>query len=770
MNHARGGRAAERWAEWMVRWRWAVLLLTLIAVAVLGSGARFLSFTNDYRVFFSKENPSLTAFENLQDTYTRNDNVLIMLLPRSGTVFDRHVLQAVKELTEKAWQVPYSSRVDSLTNFQHTWADGDDLMVEDLVDDPAALSDADLERIRDIAVHEPLLVNRIVAPDGRATGVNITIELPGKDPTREGKEVMAHVHRLVDEMRARYPDIDWYLSGIVVMNEAFPKATQSDMKQLVPLAFLAIVIGLWLFLRTALGTLGVVLVILFSIVMAMGSAGWLGIRLTPPAASAPTLILTLAVADGVHFLLSCLFAMRHGADRHAAVVESLRINFHPIFLTSLTTVIGFLSMNFSDAPPFHDLGNIVAMGVTWAFVLSVSFLPAWAAVMPIRPRARKERNHLWIDGLADFVIRRRRPLLVGGLVLSLGLSAFVPKNQLNDVFVHYFDETMTFRQHADMVDKYLAGLYFIDFSLDSGEPGGVADPEFLRQVDAFAEWLRRQPGVRHVASITDVFKRLNRNMHGDDPAWYRLPEQRDLAAQYLLLYEMSLPYGLDLNNQINVDKSATRLSATLDILSTNEVLALERRAEAWLKQHAPKLATRGASPTIMFANIGKRNIRSMLLGTTVALVLISLVLVFALRSLKLGLISLLPNLLPAGMAFGIWGLLVGEVGLALSVVTSMSLGIVVDDTVHFLSKYVRARREQHLAPAEAVRYAFHNVGVALFVTTVVLTAGFLVLATSHFELNSTMGLMTALTIVLALVLDFFLLPPLLLATDKGETI
>jgi hypothetical protein len=273
----------------------------------------------------------------------------------------------------------------------------------------------------------------------------------------------------------------------------------------------------------------------------------------------------------------------------------------------------------------------------------------------------------------------------------------------------------------------------------------------------------------HVSSLSDTMKRLNMNLHGDDPAWYRIPQSRELAAQYLLLYEMSLPYGLDLNNQINVDKSATKLDVSIRSISSNGTIALEERAQRWLEKNAPAtMQAHGASPSIMFSHIGARNIRSMLWGTTAALVLISVILIFALRSLRIGLISLVPNLVPAAMAFGLWGLLVGQVGLALSVVAGMTLGIVVDDTVHFLSKYLRARREEGLSPEDAVRYAFHTVGTALWTTSVVLIAGFLVLTWSPFEINSGMGLLTAITIGLALVADFLLLPTLLMTLDKRE--
>ena len=758
----------KSYAEWILRWRWLVILATLISVGLLASGGRFLSMTNDYRVFFSEDNPQLAAFENLQDTYTKTDNVLIMLLPKDGNAMSASVAGAVTELTEAAWQIPYSIRVDSLSNFQHTYAEGDDLVVIDLIEDPQSLSAKQLTAKGEIAINEPLLRNRLISDKLHATGINITIELPGLNEKTEVPDVVAFVRKMMVGFEEKYPQVEFYVTGVIMLNNAFPEASLKDIASLIPLAVLAIIIGMIIFLRTISGTATTLVVIFMSIFAAMGTAGWLGIRLTPPAMSAPTMILTLAAADAIHFLSTMLFRMRHGDSKHEAIVESLRINFHPIFLTSLTTAIGFLSMNFSDAPPFRDLGNITAMGVVYAFFLSVTFLPALISVLPVKPKKDKTRTHHIMDGIAEFVIRFRTPLLLGVGTLILVFASLVPRNELNDNFVQYFDETIEFRTDTDKVAENLTGLYFIDYSMDSKEPGGISEPAFLHQIEKFANWYREQPETKHVNVITDVFKRLNRNMHGDNAAFNKIPEERTLAAQYLLLYEMSLPYGLDLNNQINIDKSATRLSVTLETITTQQALALEQRALTWMAQNTPNLVTQGASPTIMFSHIGMRNIKSMLTGTTVALILISLILVFALRSFKLGMISLVPNLAPAVVAFGVWWIVRGEIGLALSIVTAMTLGIVVDDTVHFMSKYTRARREQGLSAEDAVRYAFSSVGVALWVTTIVLIAGFLVLSRSAFELNASTGLMTAITIAIALFIDFFFLPPLLMRLDKGS--
>jgi predicted RND superfamily exporter protein len=758
----------KAYAEWLVRWRYFILIAVVVLVAMAGSGARFITFDTDYRVFFSEDNPQLLAFEELQNTYTKTDNVMFVLAPKDGAVFNHETLTSVARLTEESWQIPYSLRVDSITNYQHTEADGDDLLVDDLVPDDEIdeLDDAALQRIRNIALNEPLLVNHLISGRGHVTGVNVTIQLPDDTTGKEVPSVAAFSRDLVEKVKAENPNLDVYLTGMVIMNNSFPEVSIHDQQTLVPLMFGIIILTLVLLLRSFVATIGTFTIIIFSIATAMGITGWLGMALTPPSASAPTIIMTLAVADCVHILVSFLHAMRRGLDKRSAMVESIRINLQPVFLTTLTTIIGFLSMNFSDAPPFRDLGNIVAMGVAAAFIFSVTFLPALMLVLPVRVKPESTRGTQLVDRFAEMVIARRNFLFWGMGILVVALVSFVPRNELNDEFIKYFDETVDFRSATEFTTANLTGLYTVDYSLGNGESGGVNDPAFLRDVQRFADWFRAQENVLHVTTLTDIMRRLNKNMHGDDPDWYRLPDDRELAAQYLLLYEMSLPYGLDLNNQIDISKSSTKLTVFLESLSSNELLAMEDKAQQWLTDNAPHLQSVSASPSVMFAYIGKRNIRSMLMGTSIALVLISLILVFALRSVKIGLISLVPNLAPAAMGFGLWGLLYGQVGLGLSIVAGLTLGIVVDDTVHFLSKYLRARREQGMNSQDAVRYAFHTVGVALLVTTIVLVAGFLVLAQSTFKLNSDMGLLTSITIALALLADFIFLPPLLMKADK----
>ncbi len=758
------------YAQGIIRWRWLVLALSLVAVLGIMSGGRHLAFTSDYRVFFSDENPQLTALDELQNTYTKNDNVLFVLKPDEGTVFTPKWLGVFKDLTEASWQIPYSNRVDSLTNYQNTEAEGDDLIVADLVEDPAGLSAADLKKVEAIAQREPVLAKRLISVDSKTTGIYVTLQFPPDDAIAI-QETVEYSERLAAELEAAHPDLHVAITGLAPLSNSFPRASMDDMSFLIPLMFGIILIAVFGFLRSIPGSIATMVVTLLSAIAAMGFAGWIGVKLTPPAAMAPNIILTIAIADCIHILVTMFHEMRHGKGKNQALVESLRVNAQPVFLTSLTTGIGFLSLNFSDAPPFHDLGNISTAGVFVAWILSMTFLPALMSVLPVRVKARAEDKGMpFMDRLAEFVIARRNVLLVGMTVIVVAMVSQVSKIELNDQFVEYFDESIPFRIDSDFTQKNLTGVYTIEYSVGSGESGGISNPEYLAKLEDFANWFRTQPGVVHVNSLTDIMKRLNKSMHGDDESWYLLPDERELSAQYLLLYEMSLPYGLDLNSQINIDKSASRMIVTLDNVSSNDIRLTSERANLWLKTNTPEaMHAEGSGTSVMFAYITNRNIEFMLVGTALAFVLISLTMVIALRSIKIGMISLIPNMVPAAMAFGLWGLTVGQLGIAASVVAATSLGLIVDASVHFLSKYMRARREKGNNPEDAIRYGFHTVGMALWVTTAVLVIGFGVLSQSAFKINADMGLLTSITIAIALIVDFLLLPPLLMLLERRRS-
>ncbi len=758
-----GQQFGERWGRFVLKFRWPVLIGTILLAMGFGAGGQ-MGFNSDYHVFFSEDNPQLLAYDGMQNKYTKDDNVFIVIAPKDGKVFSKETLTAVEELTAAAWQTPYSSRVDAITNFQYTRAVDDDLYVDDLIANAKEKSTEELQKLKEIATTDPRILHRLINEEGTVTAVNVTVRLPDQD-NGESAEITAFAREMVADLEAKYPNLDTYLSGMVMLNSAFFESANGDFMTLTPLMFLIVIITIFLTTRTLSGTFSTLIVIVLSIMTAMGFGAYIGIGLTPPSGAFMNIILTLAVADSIHVLITVIQQMRKGMSKRDAIVESLRVNFMPVFITSLTTVIGFLSMNFSDSPPFHDLGNLTAVGMVAAFLYSTLTLPALLSMLPVRVKVRKEQEAKpgFLEKLAEFVIANKRPVIVASTIVILSSGFLVFKNELNDEFIKYFSQEVPFRQDTDFISDNLTGIYTVEFSIGAEGEGGINNPEYLNTLKSFEDWLYTNDEVVHVNAFTEVMEQVNKSMHGDDLSYYRMPDNREEAAQYLLLYEMSLPFGLDLNNQVNVDKSETRVIVTINNIPTQSMIAFSERATSWLEDNAPGyMNAEGVSSTMMFAHLSERQIMSMISGTAVALILISSVLAFAIRSGKFGFLSLIPNITPVIVGLGIWGLFYGYINTGISIVFGMTLGIIVDDTIHFLSKYLRARRELGKSPEDAVRYAFSTVGQALLVTTFVLVAGFVVLAQSNFGLNSDMAKITVIIILFALILDFLMLPALLM--------
>jgi predicted RND superfamily exporter protein len=759
-------RLERNFGPWVVRHRWPILAIAAAIVVLSGLGLRRLKIENNTRAFFGAKNPQYQALAAFEKTYSNEQNVVFVIAPKDANVFTPKTLAAVAEVTEGAWKIPYAHRVYSITNALHVEVQGDDLKSSELVPDVNSLGAADISRIRRIALEDIGTVGFLVSPAGHCTAVHVHFQLPSRS-RQEVTDVAHFAETMARRARKAHPEMDLYLTGQIILDEAFADAARTDLATLAPLMLAVLTILVGLTLRSAWPTLVIWIVIVASLITGLGLAGWLGIPINAASVGAPTLILTLSVADSVHLLVTMIACMRSGVDRHQAIAQALESNLKPVFLTNVTTMVGFSGVNFSESPPFSQLSNIVNLGVGAAFIYAVVLLPALAAVLPIRVTAGPEPSPVVITRrLTDWVLRRYRPIMAILLVATVASAAGTAWIELDDNYLTYLDRSYEARKAADFLLANLSGWDVIEYSLKADRPGGITDPNYLATVDRFAQWFRQQPKVRHVVCFSDVMKQINQAMQGGDRRFCLLPDRADLAAQYLLLYEMSLPYGRDLNSQVDIDRSATRMTVLFDSLRSTEIRRMERESKAWLAANAPaSMQTGGTSLSIVWAHITERNVRSMLWGTALSLILVSACMVVGLRSLKLALVSLIPNLIPPLIAFGIWGLVKHEVGLALSVVVAITVGIVVDDTVHYLTKYQDACR-QGLDQTSAIRHAFDEVGPAMWIVTIALVAGFLVLTLSHYRISREMGLICAMTFSIGAWMDCLLLPGLLLTLDR----
>lgn len=749
--------------------RWVLLHPALVIVCCLAlvfmcaTGLRNSQQTSDYRVYFGDNNPDLAAFLQFEDDFEQYEVTILAVKAQQGHLFTPRRLKALRELTESGWYLPYSLRSASITNFQHSYAKNDDIVVEPLVPEIGELTKLDALNVKRLALATEDLVGRLLSPAGDVAGIAIVTPLPHENLEKEVPLVANAIEAMIIEFERSYPDLRVYKSGVIPMNQAMKQTMDWDAKHLHPIVVVGIFLGLLLFFRSFVPALLTWLVIVLASVAAYGAAGYLGFVINAASFAGVLIILTLGVADCIHLCVSYYQELAARHQKYDALLESMRMNWQPVFLTSLTTAIGFLCLNFSESPPFRDLGNIVAIGVVFAWLLSTLLLPAALILFPVAERAKQHWGSGGSKALGDFVVRQRRPLFWLGIVAIVAICGGVNSNRFGDNYAEYFSEDIDFRVDTDFINSHLTGMQAISYAVDSGEPGAVNEPEYLRQLERFSKWWESQPEFRKAVNIVGLHKRLNRTLNEDDEEFYRLPETREIAAQNLLFYSFSLPAGLSLNNMVDADQQRSRFSVLLETIPAYQLEGVIRRAEAWMLENwPPAMRSEAAGTGVMFAKIARRNFASMIQGTGLAIGLIAILLAITFRSIGLGLISIVPNLVPTLLAFGVWGYSVQILGISLAVVTSITLGIVVDDTIHFMSKYRRARLENDFSAAESVKYAFNKVAVALILTSVVLCVGFLALSQSSYQLVSHMAAMTGMTIVFALLADFFFLPPLLM--------
>jgi uncharacterized protein len=742
--------------------------LTMIAAAMIacsaGAGLVNIRFANDYRVFFDVRDPERAAQEQLEATFVAGDTVNVVISRDMGMVFNPRDLALMVRVQAQMQALPHVRRVDSLASYQTSRADGDALVVAPLL--PAGvISTAQAKSIAREALADDAVVGRLVSADGKTAQLIATVSLPQNDPAALDA-IAAATQTLKTGLQTAYPDLHIATTGVVLLSHSFYDITKTDMMKLIPVMSLMLLLSIAAFFRSWSAAFAAMLTLGLSVLVTMGIGGWLGFALSPASGQVPVIILTIATAEAIHLIGVMKVQQQKGDDMRTAARASLRANHMPIFLTTFTDILGFLCFNFSDTPPFRDLGNLASIGALVAYGFSVLFLPALLCVMPVKANTDLSEKDTHIERLAEFSMRHRGKVLMLFAALSFGLASQMPKLQVRDNFIEWLSPGQAFRVDADYINARLPGVYTMQFALPAGGPGGVSDPVYLQHVEAFAKWLKDQPEVSHVWSITELMKRLNRNMHHDAATMNHLPASRELAAQYLLLYEMSLEPGADLTNQIALDKSSSRVVLALKNVSSTQMIDLKMRAQNWLVHTTPAMQAKATGTSLMFASLTENNTRSMVGGTIASFLMIAVTLTFALRSVRLGIASLLPSIAPSLMAFGLWYFLEGHIGLYAAFVVSCALGLVVDATTHFLLEYHREACKLGHFGNDAVRAAFRHIGMDLWVSSVVLAVGFGILTFSDFAIIAKLSQMVTLIFLFGIASTFVMLPALLSLIDQ----
>ncbi len=746
----------------LLRYRWILCIASLAITALLAAGLPRLGFNTSWKIFFAPDNPYLIAFEDLADKFSHYDNLMFFVEIEGADLYTQKNIEALRQLTEQAIDLPYALQVHSLVNYAYMESRDEELIVQELIGSDMELSAESLPLIRKKVLKDELLVDRLVNKEGTLTMVIVDLDEQFKSGDSQAIEEVIRAGRALEaKILEGNPDLNIYLFGSVIHDVSATEASRGDMKRLAPLIFLFALLISYFFTRSPGSMLAVQVVVLCSVVAAMGLTGWIGYNLNIVSTMAGALISILALADTVHIGTTYLKERTPTVSKEEAIYISLQKNLRAIFLTSVTTVAGFYSLNFIGSAAFSDMGNIAIYGVLIAFIFSITLFPALLLFFTGESINKGIPQQQLAERIADISIRYRKPLFLFFTVVTLGSAPFLALNRFNDDYRQFFDEKMEIRQSIEALLRHMKSSNQIEYAIESGEENGINNPEFLKKVEAFVEWYKQKPGITHVYSYIDFIKQLNQTMHNNDPDMYRIPASQELASQYLLLYEMSA----DLDQLITDDKSTLRLLITTDHLDEKALLELEEEAQQWLQAYQPDIASKGNGIDIMFAQSGRQVLKAMKKGSVFTIAFITLVLVLGLKSFKYGFLSLAPNMIPPVVIYGLWGIFVRDMSQAVMVTYSISLGLIIDDTVHVLTKYVQERNKGE-RPEQAIRKALENTATALMATTLMIGSGLILISFASFKPNAELGMVMAPIVFMALFFDLFLLPGILLYIDE----
>ncbi len=724
------------------------LLLGLGLAAAAGAGLARVRADFTHRGFFWDHDPYLRQFEAFERRFGNDDAVVIAVHSPSG-VFDMETAGLLRRMTDRMWHVPEIIRVDSLANYNWVHAEGDEIKVAPLF--PDALTPEILGHRKGVALAHEVLPDYLVSRDA-TTALVVARVKPGLESAPNAGQIIGGTRKLLDELRAG--DHTFHVGGGPAVTFAFEEIAQKDLGRLLPMALASTAVFLVFTLRSLAGLLLPFVVLLLTVAATFGFAGWAGLTLTTMSTALPSILIATCVADTVHILVTFFEQGKRGHDRKTAARGALELNFLATFLTAFTTALGFASFAQADLKPVAGLGYMAAFGAMLAWALTYLVLGALLFILPVKMGRIRPESAALDQRLATrytaFLGRHRRKAMAIAAVVTVGSFALAVRNEVNADPFKYFDKDVPVRIANEFVEKAVGGSRGFELVVSAGAEDGVKDPAFLRKVDALQTWIAAQPGITRTISLVDVLKQMNRSLHRDDQTHYRLPDDREAIAQELLLYTMSLPQGMDINDRITIKNDALRMTVLNTIATSREAVQMVEAIEA--KAQDLGLDAHGTGKYTLYQRTNGYVVKAFLTSTFTAIFSITLVMVIFLRSIKLGLVAMIPNLVPIVVGGAFLKLIGQPLDMGTVIVASVCLGIAVDDTIHVLANY-RRLRSQGLPPDEAVASVLAHVGRALVATTAILVISFGSFVFADFTPNLYFGMLTAVILGVALLTD-----------------
>jgi len=785
--------------EAIAKWVYAHGILTLGAIFLVSAmlAAQLPGLTIDTRdeSFFHPDDPTLVAYDQFRYQFGQDDIFFIAMKPEKGLTpaFFKTMSQLHRELEEN---VPYLDEVESLINGRIVRADNDTLIVEDLIPEPPDTQDEN-QRILTLINHYPLYENFLVSEDRTLAMIMVKAQAfvqPAQDDLLTGfdsddtspaapaqyldneqnVEINDRILEIVDKYRGR--GIEFFFAGTPVFVAELQRGLEKDLGLMIPLSFLLIIVFLAILFRRVSGVVYPIIIVLLSLTSSLGLMAVWGISISNAIMILPTFLIVVGVGDSVHILTIFYRNIQKDPnprpDKKAAIINAVGYSGLPVLMTSLTTACGLLSFVWADVAIISHLGYIAPAGVMIAFLYTLFLLPALVAVFPIKTKQRRLQENPPIsdrifDGIAG--ITTSRPLVITAvwavLFLLAATAAFSVRFSHNAM--SWLPPDSTVRVGTRLLDRKNGGTVTLEIIIDSGRENGLYDPDLLLRMDQAGKMIPKicEHNIRagKVVSMVDVLKETNRALNGDVDVAYTLPDTRQLAAQELILFESS--GSDDLAELVDGTYQKARMSVLAPF--TDSVLYQDyvEKIKTYLYGQFPHETVTLTGHMALFIGITKMFITSMAKSYLFAFVAVTLMMMVMIGNFKIGVMSMIANTVPIVMIFGIMGIARIPIDMMTILVGSIVLGLVVDDTIHFLYHFRKAY-DMSGCVETAIKETLHNTGRALMITSIVLCGGFIIYTTAYLSCYIWFGILIGSAVLFALTADLILLPALLILIYK----
>ncbi len=744
----------DKFAKWIIRWPWITLSILLLITGFFLAGIPRLQIDNSVDSMLPVDHPARLLYDDVNGTFGGTDVMVVAV--HSDNVFSEAALTQIIELTEAFQRLPGVDEVVSLSTAKRMDGEEGTLVVRDLML-TVPESDEERDNLREYVLSQEMYVNNIISSDGLYAGIVVEL-LPDVDDSA----VYASLRQVVDEQENA---ADIYVAGGPAVSAEMTGSMKGDLVRLIPFVVLVLAIVLYLSLRTVAGVILPLAVVLLTVIWTAGLMAWIGIPMAMISTTLPIMLIAIGVADAIHILTEYYAGLRSGEEKRSAIRTVVKHIGVAIVLTSITTLVGFLSLGTSPVQQVMQFGLFVGFGVMAALAITLTLIPA-ALELGRGPRlaTRKEtkpsfstRGLAW---LSRFVVKRRKALLLlGGMLFVLaaigGTRLAVETNTLR-----FFRPETPIRQATEVVDGSFGGSE----SLSIVVAGDIKSPDVLNGMLDFQDWAKTLPEVGYTASVADYVTQINEALHDNDPAERVIPQTRNAVAQEILLYEMSSDPS-DFARVVNYNYEQARIVLRMESLSSSELGELVQQVEdEAIRRSDGQFDVGITGSSYLFKVLTDLLVSGQILSLLVSLLGVALVVGLIFRSVRFGLLSMIPLGFTITLNFGIMGWLNIPLDTATTMLASIAIGIGIDYTVHFLSKYrreLRAGSSSHAAVGETIQ----TTGRAIAYNVMAVAAGFAVLLFSSFGPIATLGALVALSMGISGLAALTLLPAALMATE-----